>query len=198
MKQMNRSGLGRPKFKVTTNSKHKKSIAPNILARKFIADAPNQVWTSDITYIPTKEGWLYLCIILDVFSRAIVGWSMKNTLAADIVTESLKAAVLTRKINQGLLFHSDRGSQYASDLVRKFLAQHGMDQSMSGAGNCYDNAITESFFATLKKELIHRCQFQTRQQAATAVFEYIEVMYNRKKGHSALGFKSPYEFEAAS
>lgn len=195
MKILSLRGVGKPKFRVTTNSDHKRPIAPNLLNRDFSATSPNRVWTSDITYIPTREGWLYLCIVLDVYSRAIVGWSIESFINADLVISALKSAVNSRPIEPGLIFHSDRGSQYASGRVCKFLEDHKMQQSMSGKGNCYDNAVTESFFSTLKRELIHRCDFCTRSKAASAVFEFIEVFYNRKRSHSKLGFLSPFEFE---
>lgn len=188
-------GVGKLKYKVTTNSQHKRPVAPNIVNRDFSATAPNRVWTSDITYIPTREGWLYLCVVLDLYSRAIVGWSMDHFINADLVISALKSAVSTRSIDAGIVFHSDRGSQYASTKVCDFLTDHMMVQSMSGTGNCYDNAVTESFFSTLKRELIHRCDFCTRSKAASAVFEFIEVFYNRTRSHSTLGFLSPFEFE---
>ena len=186
---------GAKRFRVTTNSKHRHPLAKNLLQDQTSALAPDTVWTSDITYIPTNEGWLYLCVVLDTYSRRIVGWSMQTTLHAEIVTRALEGAYQTRKPLPGLIFHSDRGSQYASDVVRKKLMGRGSKQSMSGRGNCYDNAITETFFSSLKKELVYRCKFGTREEAKQAIFEYIEVFYNRERVHSSLGFRSPEDFE---
>jgi putative transposase len=159
---------------------------------------PNSLWSSDITYIPTKEEWLYLCIILDCFSRAIVGWSMSEKINAELVTSAINQAHNFRKPQPGLIFHSDRGSQYASHAVVSLLKNSGHYQSMSSTVNCYDNAISESFFATLKTELIHKCNFQSRKEARIAIFEFIEVFYNRIRTHSKLDFKSPFEYERIS
>lgn len=195
MKQDGLKAAGAKRYRVTTNSKHKRPVAGNLLQDKPAILKQDSVWTSDITYIPTSEGWLYLCVVLDAFSRRIVGWSMQTSLHADIVTRALEGAYQARKPLPGLIFHSDRGSQYASDAVRKKLMGRDSRQSMSGKGNCYDNAITETFFSSLKKELVYRCRFKTREEAKQAIFEYIEVFYNRERIHSSLGFKSPEEFE---
>lgn len=183
------------RFKVTTHSQHKLPVAPNLVDRQFSADAPDQLWVSDITYIRTLQGWLYLAAILDVYSRQIVGWSMNSFLGQELVLKALRKALGRRQPAQGLIFHSDRGSQYASQSVRELLAERTFRQSMSGKGNCYDNAIMESFFATLKTELIYDETYHTRAQARQSVFEYIEVFYNRFRKHSALGYLSPAQFE---
>lgn len=169
---------------------------PNKLAREFSAGAPNQLWVSDITYIRTWEGWLYLAVVIDLFSRRVVGWSMQDHMRTDLVLDALVMAVGQRLPEPGLLAHSDRGSQYTSGLYQSALRSHGIDCSMSGRGNCWDNAVVESFFSTLKKELIYRYSWPTRSEAASAVYEYIEVFYNRVRRHSTIGGKSPASFEA--
>jgi putative transposase len=181
----------------TTDSNHDHPVAPNTLDRDFGADGPNQKWLGDITYIPTREGWLYLAGVLDCFSRKIVGWSMDTTMKAELVTRALEMAVSRRKPGEGLLHHSDRGSQYACEAYRSLLSEHGIDCSMSRVGNCYDNAMKESFWSTLKREAIGEHVFETIEEARVAVFEYIEVFYNRKRRHSSLGYVSPETFEAA-
>jgi transposase InsO family protein len=183
------------RFKVTTHSRHHLPIAPNILDRTFTADSPNQVWVSDITYIRTQEGWLYLAAILDVYSRHIVGWSMGRFLGQELVLGALQQALGRRKLTEDHIFHSDRGVQYASAKVRKLLSDHQFTQSMSGKGNCYDNAIMESFFHTLKTELVQFHRYRTRAEARESVFEYIEVFYNRIRRHSSLNYRSPFEYE---
>ena len=183
------------RFKVTTRSRHHLPIAPNILDRTFTADSPNQVWVSDITYIRTQEGWLYLAAILDVYSRNIVGWSMGRFLGQELVLGALLQALGRRKLTEGNIFHSDRGVQYASAKVRKLLKDHQFTQSMSGKGNCYDNAIMESFFHTLKTELVQFHTYRTRAEARDSVFEYIEIFYNRVRRHSSLDYRSPFEYE---
>lgn len=183
------------RFKVTTNSKHNRPVAANLVQQNFTAKGPNQLWTSDITYVWTSEGWLYLAVILDVFSRTIVGWATSAWLTQKLVTDALNKALLQRRIAPGLIFHSDRGSQFASDAVKELLKQKQITQSMSAKGNCYDNAITESFFSTLKTEHIHSLNFRTRQQAHSSLFEYIEMFYNRKRRHSAIGFMAPLAYE---
>ena len=195
MKELRIQGVGKVKFKTTTQSDHSLEICPNLIVQDFKINAPNVLWTSDITYIPTNEGWLYLSVVLDTFSRAIVGWSMQESLRTHLVTESIEMALRSRNPKAGTIFHSDRGSQYASTAVKNLLSQNNFHQSMSSTGNCYDNAITETFFATLKKELIHRCNFKTRKEAKTSIFEYIEVFYNKIRRHSAIGFLSPLEYE---
>ena len=183
------------RFKVTTDSQHKKPIAENLLKKGIVIQQPNSVWVSDITYIWTRERWMYLSVIIDLYSRTIVGWSMRKHLRKELVTEALQMAYNSRKPAPGLIFHSDRGVQYASGAVRSFLSGHGFLQSMSGKGNCYDNAYAESFFHTLKTELIYQNKYQTREEARQDIFEYIEVFYNRKRRHSALDYLSPMQFE---
>jgi transposase InsO family protein len=180
---------------VTTQSNHQQPIVPNHLARNFHASQPNQTWLSDITYIDTAEGWLYLAGIEDVFSRKIVGWAMSDRLETGLVEDALEMAVTHRQPAAGLLHHSDRGSQYASHAYRAQLLKHQMRASMSRTANCYDNAMMESFWATLKTECVQQ-PFATRVQARTALFEYIEVFYNRQRLHSSLGYRSPDQFEA--
>lgn len=184
------------RFQVTTDSNHSLPIAPNLLNRQFGAEEADRRWVADITYIWTKEGWLYLSAVLDLFSRRVVGWSLQPTLETGLVLEALAMARLQRRPAAGLLHHSDRGSQYASGRYQQRLNEAGMVCSMSRKGDCYDNAVAESFFATLKKELIHRRRFDTREAARCAVFEWIEVWYNRRRRHSSLGYLSPAQFEA--
>jgi len=181
----------------TTDSTHRKPIADNLLSRDFAAPAPNQKWLADITYVPTDEGWLFLAGVLDCYSRKIVGWAMCERMPTDLVSDALKMALLHRRPGQDLLHHSDRGVQYASEDYQQLLLNHGITVSMSRRGNCYDNAMMESFWATLKTELIYQERYATRQQARQSIFEYIEVFYNRKRLHSALGYQSPESFEAA-
>ena len=183
------------RFVVTTDSNHALPIAENILDREFSVQTPNARWAADITYIWTSEGWLYLAIVLDLFSRRIVGWAMGETLERSLVLSALSMAVTGRQPTAGLLCHSDRGSQYASGDYQQALKNAGAVCSMSRKGNCWDNAPTESFFATLKRELVHRQRFTTRQEAKTAVFAWIETWYNRKRRHSTLGYLSPEAFE---
>lgn len=184
------------KYKATTDSNHRLPIAPNRLERRFEAGVPNRVWVSDITYIWTRQGWMYLAVIIDLFSRRIVGWGLQDRMSASLVCEALDAAVKLRKPPPGLIFHSDRGSQYASKAFRRRLWRYRMQQSMSRKGNCWDNAVAESFFATLKKELVRNLAFETRASARSQVFEYIEVFYNRQRAHSLLGYETPTSFEA--
>ena len=184
------------KYKATTDSNHRLPIAPNRLERRFEAGVPNRVWVSDITYIWTRQGWMYLAVIIDLFSRRIVGWGLQDRMSASLVCEALDAAVKLRKPPPGLIFHSDRGSQYASKAFRRRLWRYRMQQSMSRKGNCWDNAVAESFFATLKKELVRNLAFETRTSARSQVFEYIEVFYNRQRAHSLLGYETPTSFEA--
>ena len=184
------------KFKITTHSKHHLPVAPNLVNQKFVASKANRLWTSDITYIWTGEGWLYLAVILDVFSRRIVGWAVSHRLTRRLIINALQRAVLKRQPRPGLIFHSDRGSQFASQEVREFLKNHKMVQSMSKKGDCYDNAITETFFKTLKTELIYITEpFKTRQEAKQRLFNYIESFYNCIRKHSAIGFNSPVQYE---
>ena len=184
------------KFKVTTDSKHDKPIAPNLLEREFTVSTHDAAYVSDITYIPTREGWLYLAVVIDLFSRAVVGWSMGSRMTADLVNDALLMALWKRKPAKGLISHSDRGSQYAADSHRELLNDHGIKASMSKKGDCWDNAVAESFFHTLKIELVHHCDYETRDDARDAIFEYIEVFYNRQRSHSANGYEAPLVFEA--
>ena len=183
------------RFRVTTNSDHKRPVAPNLVKRNFSAEAPNRLWTGDITYIWTAEGWLYLAVVLDVFSRRIVGWSMNKRMTDDLVVTAFKNALLRRQPASGLIFHSDRGSQYCSKRYQALVKGVGGLQSMSGTGCCYDNAITESFFGTLKRELVHHCSFKTRIEAQSRIFRYIEGFYNRRRRHSAVGYQAPEIYE---
>jgi transposase InsO family protein len=183
------------KFKVTTDSNHDKPIAPNLLEREFTVATPDTVYVGDITYIPTREGWLYLAVVIDLFSRAVVGWAMDSRMKANLVNDAMLMAIWTRKPAKGLIFHSDRGSQYASDNYRKILKSHGAKASMSKKGDYWDNAVAESFFHTLKTELVHHCDFETREEAKAAIFEYIEVFYNRQRLHSSNGYEASLVFE---
>lgn len=183
------------KFKATTDSRHSHPVAPNLLARDFEAIAPNQKWVADITYIPTREGWLYLAAILDLYSRMVVGWSMSSRMTRRLVLDALDMAVGRRRPGPGLLHHSDRGSQYACGDYQEALTTHGMLCSMSRKGDCWDNAPMESFFHTLKTELVHHRDYQTRGEAKADIFEYIEVFYNRSRRHSCLGYLAPAEYE---
>ena len=183
------------RFRKTTDSKHNLPVAENVLSRNFDVEGPNQVWVTDISYVWTWEGWLYLAVILDLFSRRAVGWSMAGHLRTELVLEALHMALGQRFPNNELLHHSDRGSQYASSAYRKVLQTHGITCSMSRKGDCWDNAVAESFFATLKTDLIHRRSWPTRREARTAIHEYIAVFYNKQRRHSYLGYLSPVEFE---
>lgn len=188
----------RRRYKATTDSSHCLPVAENLLARDFQRSAPNQVWVSDITYIPTDEGWLYLATTLDLYSRRIVGWSMSERITSDLVIDALTMAVTQRHRPAGLMHHSDRGSQYASAAFQRMLAAHGMVCSMSRKGEVYDNAVMESFYATLKRELVSFARYATRDEARNAIFEWIEVFYNRQRLHSSLGYRSPADHEAAA
>jgi transposase InsO family protein len=181
----------------TTDSTHQQPVANNVLDRDFTASAPNQKWLADITYVDTDEGWLFCAAVLDCYSRKVVGWAMSDAMPTDLVSDALKMALLHRQPSGDLLHHSDRGSQYASDEYQSLLARYGISVSMSHRGNCYDNAMMESFWATLKTELVHQQRYRTRAQARQSIFEYIEVYYNRKRLHSSLGYVSPESFEAA-
>jgi len=186
----------RRKFVATTDSKHNLPVAENRLERQFTVSVPNTVWAADITYIPTNEGWLYLSAVLDLCSKGIPGWAMAERMDARLVKDALKMAQARKQPAKGLLHHSDRGSQYASAEYQQLLKDHGMQVSMSRKGDCWDNAPMESFFHTLKTELTHHKQYQTREEAKRDIFEYIEVFYNRERLHSSLGYQSPLEFEA--
>jgi len=195
---MRQDGLqGRRKYRRvhTTDSQHTFPVAQNTLNREFKADRPDQKWVADITYIPTEEGWLYLAGVLDLYSRKIVGWSMSSIVDANLVEKALRMALYQRQPLQGLLHHSDRGSQYASSQIRSLLDANHIQVSMSAKGNCYDNAVMESFWATLKNEWVHYQRYQTRAQAKTDIFAYIEGFYNTHRLHSTLGYLSPVEFE---
>jgi putative transposase len=183
------------KFRVTTDSNHGLPIAENVLDRQFNPSAANEVWLADFTYIWTREGWLYLAVVEDLYSRMAVGWSMAADMTSRLVVDALEMAVQRRLPGENLLTHSDRGSQYASEHYQRLLGKHGITCSMSRKGNCWDNAPMESWFASLKKELIHGRDFATRAEAQAAIFEYIEVFYNRQRRHSTLGHVSPAEFE---
>jgi putative transposase len=198
---MRENGLqARPKrrFRVTTKADPSAAAAENLLARNFVVQEVNRVWVSDITYIPTTEGWLYLAVVLDLCSRRVVGWSMSSRLGTELVLRALWMAVLRRRPPKGLLFHSDRGSQYTSHAFRKDLEYTGMRQSMSRKGDCWDNAPSEAFFKSLKTELMEGGKaFAGREAAKAAIFEYVEVFYNRARLHSSLGYISPVEYEEA-
>jgi transposase InsO family protein len=183
------------RFKVTTDSRHNKPIAPNLLARQFDVCVPDKYWVGDITYIPTNNGWLYLATVIDLYSRQIIGWSMADNMKAKLVNDALTMAIWKRKPKKGLIWHSDRGSQYASDSHRVILKDHGIIQSMSRKGDCWDNAVAESFFHTLKTELTNHYQFKNQKEAKNVIFEYIEVFYNRIRIHSANNYLAPVEFE---
>ena len=196
---MNKAGLcGRQKGRYraqTTDSNHDEPIAPNRLAQALKPSAPNQIWVQDITYIQTGEGWLFVAAILDLYSRKIVGWAMSDRIDTSLVLKALAMALLHRDPPRNLLCHSDRGVQYASADYRSALAHAGLIASMSRKGNCYDNAFIESFWSTLKLDLVYRRNFATRQQARREIFDYIEVFYNRQRSHTALNCLSPVDFE---
>jgi putative transposase len=198
MRQQGIAAKGKRKFRCTTDSNHDRPVAENILDRQFEPTAANQAWVADITYIPTREGWLYLAAVEDLYSRQIVGWSMSERITSRLVVDALKMAIARRLPGEGLLTHSDRGSQYASDHYQRLLERRDITCSMSRRGNCWDNAPMESFFASLKKELIHDEDYQNRAEARASVFEYIEVFYNRVRRHSALGYLAPVEYEKSA
>jgi transposase InsO family protein len=182
------------RFKATTDSKHSMPVADNLLNRNFTPAAPNRVWTGDITYIATGEGWLYLAVVLDLFNREVIGWSIKPRMTADIVTDALSMAWFRRKPDAGVIFHSDRGSQYACLAMRHKLVEYGVTASMSRKGNCWDNAPTESFFNSLKNERVYGTRYDTRADAEADLFAYIAVFYNRRRRHSSLSYCSPTQF----
>jgi putative transposase len=196
---MRRQGLrakAAKKFKATTNSKHSLPVAPNLLQQNFTATAPNQKYVSDITYLWTDEGWLYLATVIDLYSRLVVGWAMSERMTAQLVCDALQMALWRRRMPSGVIVHSDRGSQYCSAAYQTLIRKHGLLCSMSAKGCCYDNACAESFFHTLKVEVTHGERFATREGMRQTVFEYIEVDYNRTRRHSANGYISPEAFEA--
>ena len=182
------------RFKATTDSKHSLPIAPNRLERDFTTECPDQVWTADITYIATGEGWLCLAMVLDLHTRQIIGWAMRERMTDDLVIDALRMAWFRRRPKAGVIFHSDRGSQYCGGAFRRQLAEYQMLASMSRKGNCWDNAPSESFFNSLKNERVHGARYETRAEARTDVFDYIEVFYNRVRRHSSLGGVSPMSF----
>jgi len=189
-------GKKRRRFRCTTNSAHVHPIAPNVLGRRFsMAEGQNQVWVADITYVPTRQGWLYLAIVLDLASRMVVGWAMQDTMESGLATHALEMALQRRRPSPGLIHHSDRGVQYASTDYRERLDSEGAVVSLSRKGNRWDTAVAESFFATLEVELIEDADWPTHREAKRAIFEYIEVWYNRQRRHSSLGYLSPAEFE---
>lgn len=195
---MRRHGLvakSRRRFRATTNSKHDYPVAENLLNRRFNVDAPDKVWVSDITYIPTQEGWLYLASVMDLYSRRIVGFAMSERMTRDLAIDALAIAIRQRKPKEGLIHHSDRGVQYASEDYQSLLTQHKMICSMSRKGDCWDNAAMESFFGSLKTECTHHRHYHSRNEARRDVFCYIEVFYNKDRLHSTLSYKSPAQFE---
>lgn len=195
MKHLGLHAKARKKFKVTTDSKHNLPVAPNLLDRDFTASAPNQKWCGDISYVWTDEGWMYLAVVIDLYSRAVIGWSIQPTMSRQLVCDALMMALWRRGFPRGVLFHSDRGSQYCSGDFQKMLKSSGFICSMSRKGNCWDNAVAESFFHSIKTELIYTERYTTREIAKQSIFEYIEMYYNRVRRHSAIGSISPDMFE---
>ncbi len=195
MRENNICAKSTKKFKATTNSNHDYPVAKNNLDRKFNVNTPNRAFVSDITYIWTDEGWLYLCVVIDLFSRKIVGWSMSSRMKKELVIQAFLMTITSRKIIKGAIFHSDRGSQYASAEYQKLLKKHNFICSMSRKGNCWDNAVAESYFHSLKVEEVYQKRYRTRAEARLSIFEYIEVFYNRKRIHSYLSNMSPVEYE---
>jgi transposase InsO family protein len=183
------------RYRQTTDSNHRLPVAPNLLARQFTVERPNTVWASDITYIPTSQGWLYLAVVMDLCTRQVVGWSLRERVDRQLTMGALHQALRRRLLVDQPLHHSDRGVQYAAGAYQNLLRDNGITCSMSRRGNCWDNAPAESFFATLKKELVHQEQFTTKEEAKAKIFEYIEVFYNRVRRHSSLGQLSPAQFE---
>lgn len=195
MKKLGLRAVQARKFKVTTDSNHDKPVAPNLLQQDFYASHQNEKWVADITYIYTNEGWLYLAAVMDLYSRAIIGWSMGKTIDKHLVCSALTMALFRRKFPKNVIVHTDRGSQYCSKQYQKLLKNNGLICSMSGRGCCYDNAAMESFFHSLKVELVHRITYKTRKEAKNDIFEYIETYYNLTRRHSANDFKAPFVFE---
>jgi len=185
----------RKKFKATTNSKHSLPVSPNLLAREFTVSEPDRVYVGDITYIWTMEGWLYLAVVIDLYSRKVVGWAIDKRMTKQLVIDALIMAIWRRKPCPGLIFHSDRGSQYCSHDFQKILKQHQIESSMSRKGDCWDNAVAESFFGTLKTELVHGAGYTTRVHAKRDIVDYIEMFYNSRRLHSYLGYMSPMDWE---
>ncbi len=182
------------KFKATTDSNHKREVFPNLLKREFTVMAPNRVWVSDITYVWTATGWLYLAVVIDLFNREVVGWAMDKQIDRHLVINATRMAVWKQKPAEGLIFHSDRGSQYCSNDFKKYISGHGIHGSMSRKGNCWDNAVAESFFGSLKKERIHSMNYKNGQEARVDIVDYLEMFYNSFRKHSHLGNKNPREF----
>jgi putative transposase len=197
MREAGLRSIVRRKYRPTTDSKHSHPVADNLVQRDFTASGPDKVWVSDITYIATERGWLYLTVFLDLFSRMVVGWALSSSLSAQMVLTALHRGIRTRRPGAGLIIHSDRGVQYACKDFRQVLEKHHFVQSMSRKGDCWDNAVAESFFGILKSELIHHERFKGPQDTLKALFEYIEVFYNRKWKHSTLGYQTPAEYEQA-
>jgi putative transposase len=184
------------RFKITTRARSGQGIAPDLVRQRFTAPAPNRIWTTDITYLWTREGWAYLAVVLDLYSRMIVAWELSSRLSASLVTSAVERAIHTRKPSEGLILHSDRGSQYGSDQLRQLAKEQKLQLSMGRTGNCYDNAVTESFFHTLKTEHVYFSHFETRQDARISLFDYIETFYNTQRIHSTIGNVSPMQFES--
>lgn len=184
------------RFRRSYAARHSAPPAPNLLHREFTADRPNRVWVTDITFVPTRRGWLYVAVMIDLYSRRIVGWAMSNRIDQQLVLDALRMAITQRCPEPGLIHHSDQGQQYAGAAYRAMLEAHSIIQSMSRKGNCLDNAVAESFFSTLKNELVHHIVFEDRDEARSEIFDYLEIFYNRQRIHQSLGFKSPMNFEA--
>ena len=195
MKHLNLKAKQDKKFKVTTDSHHTKPLAPNVLGQKFSASRPNEKWVGDITYVWTSKGWLYLAVVIDLFNRQVVGWSMSNRINQAIVCDALTMALWRRHFPKHVIVHSDRGSQYCSKRYQQILKDNKLMCSMSGKGNCYDNAVAESFFHSLKVECIHGERFKTREDAQQTIFEYIEIYYNKVRRHSSLDYQAPERYE---
>lgn len=196
MKRKQLVAKARKKFKVTTQQAERPyHLAKNLLQQNFQAARPNQAWVGDITYVATQEGWLYVATVIDLFSRKVVGLAMSQRMTQDLVLRAMYQALSRRKPQKGLIFHSDRGSQYTSKAMAVLAKKHGIELSMSGTGNCYDNAVAESFFHTLKIAVVHNQNYETRNQAMRCIFEYVEVFYNQQRMHSTLGYLSPTQFE---
>ncbi len=198
MRKLGLKGIQAKKFKRTTDSNHDRPVAPDLIEQDFTAAAPNQKWVSDLTYVWTDEGWLYLAVIMDLYSRAIIGWSMGKRMTQQLMSDTLTMALFRRGFPKGVIIHSDRGSQYCSKVYQRLIKVMGLRCSMGRRATCYDNAAMESFFHSLKVEMIHRERYPTRQVAKGAIFEYIEVYYNRKRKHSAIGHQIPMLFEQKS
>lgn len=198
MKALNIRGIAKRKFKVTTDSNHRQEVYDNVLNRDFTTTASNQKWTGDITYVPTDEGWLYLAVVIDLHSRAVIGWAMNKRMKKDLVCNALRMALFKRKFPKKVIIHSDRGSQYCSEQYKRIIRNNRLVGSMSRKGNCWDNAIAESFFHTLKVELIHGNRYKNREEAKQSLFQYVECYYNRVRMHSAIDYKAPIEVECTT